>query len=193
MRGSTSGSSPSHKAAQSAATKIGQSDNLLILTASIFVFLVFLNRYFLGNFLRWVRRKRFQTPAAVYEPSVTVIVPMYNEGKAISETILSIVDQTYPPEKLRIIVVDDCSADDSVQWDCAAAASAPERVTILKNQTNVGKRIGLLSAVRRTSDEFVVSVDSDVVLESTAIRSLMKGFADPAVGAVGGRVRVRNS
>jgi cellulose synthase/poly-beta-1,6-N-acetylglucosamine synthase-like glycosyltransferase len=166
---------------------------LLILTASIFVFLVFLNRYFLGNFLRWVCQKRFQAPAAVYEPEVTVVVPMYNEGKAISETILTIINQNYPPEKLRVIVVDDCSSDDSVQWACAAAASAPERITILKNQTNVGKRIGILSAVRRTSDEFIVSVDSDVVLEATAIGSLMKGFANPAVGAVGGRVRVRNA
>lgn len=166
---------------------------MLILTASLFVFLVFLNRYVLGNFLRWIRRKRFETPAAAYEPPVTVIVPMYNEGKGVAETIRSIINQTYPIEKLRVIVVDDCSSDDSVQWACAAARSAPERVTILKNQTNVGKRIGILSAVRRTSDEFIVSVDSDVVLEPTAIGSLMKGFGDPAVGAVGGRVRARNA
>jgi cellulose synthase/poly-beta-1,6-N-acetylglucosamine synthase-like glycosyltransferase len=166
---------------------------LLILTASIFVFLVFFNRYVLGNFLRWVRRKQFKLPGVVYEPQVTVIVPMYNEGKGVAGTILSILTQTYPREKLRVIVVDDCSSDDSVRWARAAARSDPERVTILKNQRNVGKRLGILSAVRRSSDEFIVSVDSDVVLEPTAIGSLMKGFADPAVGAVGGRVRARNA
>ena len=166
---------------------------MLVLTASIFVFLVFLNRYFLGNLLRRVWRKRFETPAVVYEPYVTVIVPMYNEGRAITETITSLLNQTYPPEKLQVIIVDDCSTDDSVQWACAAAKRAPSRVTILKNQANVGKRIGILNAVRRTSDEIIVSVDSDVVVEPTAIASLMKGFTDPAVGAIGGRVRVRNA
>jgi len=166
---------------------------LLVLTASLFVFLVFFNRYILGNFLHRVRRKKFETPAAAIEPQVTVIVPMYNEGKAVAETILSIINQTYPPEKLRIIIVDDCSSDDSVHWAHLAAQHSPDRVTILKNQVNVGKRIGILSAVRRTSDEIVVSVDSDVVLEPTAIGSLMKGFVQPAVGAVGGRVRVRNA
>ena len=166
---------------------------MLVLTASLFVFLVFFNRYILGNFLHRVRRKKFETPAAAIEPQVTVIVPMYNEGKAVAETILSIINQTYPPEKLRIIIVDDCSSDDSVHWAHLAAQHSPDRVTILKNQVNVGKRIGILSAVRRTSDEIVVSVDSDVVLEPTAIGSLMKGFVQPAVGAVGGRVRVRNA
>jgi N-acetylglucosaminyltransferase len=166
---------------------------LLVLTASLFVFLVFLNRYVLGNLLRRVRRNRFEMPRAVYEPQVTAIVPMYNEGKAISETIRSILNQSYPPEKLQVIVVDDNSSDDSVQWACSTAQRSPDRVRILKNQVNVGKRIGILNAVRRTSDEIIVSVDSDVVLEPTAIGCLVKGFADPAIGAVGGRVRVRNA
>ena len=166
---------------------------MLVLSASIFVFLVFLNRYVLGNLLRLLRRERFETQATAYEPRVTVIIPMYNEGKDVAETILSIIKQVYPPDKLKVIVVDDCSSDDSVQWACAAAGRAPERVTILKNQVNVGKRLGILGAIRRTSDEIIVSVDSDVVLEPTAIASLMKGFANPAIGAVGGRVRARNA
>ncbi len=48
------------RAALSPATRIGRSDFLLILTASVFVFLVFFNRYVLGNFLRRVRPKRFE-------------------------------------------------------------------------------------------------------------------------------------
>jgi cellulose synthase/poly-beta-1,6-N-acetylglucosamine synthase-like glycosyltransferase len=147
----------------------------------------------LGNLLRRIRPKQFVMPKATFEPQVTVIVPMYNEGKAVVETIQSILNQTYSPEKLRIIVVDDCSSDDSVGWACLAAEQAPWRVTILKNQVNVGKRIGIMNAVRRSSDEIIVSVDSDVVLELTAIGSLIKGFADPSIGAVGGRVRVRNA
>ncbi|HET6143128.1 MAG TPA: glycosyltransferase [Candidatus Acidoferrales bacterium] len=166
---------------------------MLILTASVFVFLVFFNRYILGNFLRKILPGRFETPSAVWEPEVTVIVPMYNEGQGIAQTVLSILNQNYPAEKLRLIVVDDCSSDDSLEWVCRSARYSPDRVTILKNDTNVGKRISILNAVRRTFDEIIVSVDSDVVLDPDAIGSLMKGFADPKIGAVGGRIRVRNA
>ena len=166
---------------------------MLILTASVFVFLVFFNRYILGNFLRRIRPKRFETPDAKLEPQITVIVPMYNEGKAVTQTILSILNQNYPPDKLRLIVVDDCSSDDSLHWACLAARYSQDRVTILKNDRNVGKRIGIVNAVRRTSDEMIVSVDSDVVLDPDAIASLMKGFSEPSIGAVGGRIRVRNA
>ena len=166
---------------------------MLILTASVFVFLVFFNRYILGNFLRRVRPKSFKVPPSSFEPQVTVIIPMYNEGRAISQTVLSILNQNYPAEKLQLIVVDDYSSDDSLRWVCTAAQHSPDRVTILKNDRNVGKRLSILNAVRRTSDEIIVSVDSDVVLDPDAIGSLMKGFTEPAIGAVGGRVRVRNA
>jgi N-acetylglucosaminyltransferase len=166
---------------------------MLVLTVSFIVFLVFFNRYFLGTFLRRTRPKQFQLSGITYEPTVTVIMPMYNEGKSVSETVMSIVNQDYPVEKLDLIIVDDASSDDSVKWACHGARLSARRVTILKNQGNVGKRLGILKAVRRTAAEIVVSVDSDVVLEPTAIRSLMRGFDDPKVGGVGGRVRVRNA
>lgn len=140
-----------------------------------------------------MRPKQFQLPATDYEPDVTVIVPMYNEGRRVAETIMSIVNQDYPVDKLNVFVVDDASSDDSVEWACQGAQLSRRRVTILRNQVNVGKRLGILNAVRRTTAEIIVSVDSDVVLERTAIRFLVKGFADPRIGAVGGRVRVRNA
>jgi cellulose synthase/poly-beta-1,6-N-acetylglucosamine synthase-like glycosyltransferase len=166
---------------------------LLLLTASVFVFLVFFNRYILGNFLRRIRPDSFEVPDVHFEPQVTVIVPMYNEGKAVAQTILSIINQNYPPDKLRLIVIDDCSSDDSLQWAYLAARHSQDRVTIFKNEGNVGKRISILHSVRKTFDEIIVSVDSDVVLDPDAIGSLMKGFSDPSIGAVGGRIRVRNA
>lgn len=166
---------------------------MLVMSASMFVFLVFVNRYILGTFLRRTRREQFESSGASYEPQVTVVVPMYNEGSGISDTILSIVNQAYPAEKLDLIVVDDCSRDDSGQLAWRAAQLSHRHVRIFKNEVNVGKRISILNAVRRTSAEIIVCVDSDVVLESHAVFRLVKGFADPRVGAIGGRVRVRNA
>src|ERR1022692_1015941 len=126
---------------------------MLVMSASMFVFLVFVNRYILGTFLRRTRREQFESSGASYEPQVTVVVPMYNEGSGISDTILSIVNQAYPAEKLDLIVVDDCSRDDSGQLAWRAAQLSHRHVRIFKNEVNVGKRISILSAVRRTSAE----------------------------------------
>lgn len=166
---------------------------MLVLTASLFVLLVFTNRYILGTFLRLVRPKPFRAPEGDYEPTVAVIVPMYNEGRGIFETVTSVLRQDYLSEKLTLFIVDDCSKDDSVEWARRAAAADPSRVVILKNAKNVGKRLGILGAVRATSAEIIVSLDSDVVLNSSAIRKLVAGLSDEQIGAIGGRVRVRNA
>src|SRR5947209_14085305 len=113
---------------------------MIFFSASLFVFIVFFNRYFCGLFLKHLRGKNFERTDASYEPAVTVIVPLYNEGRGIFRTIQSTLAQNYPPEKLNVYVVDDCSTDDSVAWACKAAALAPSRVKILKNSRNVGKR-----------------------------------------------------
>lgn len=166
---------------------------MLLLMASLFVLLVFCNRYFFGVFLKLSRGKRFERVDPGYEPQVTVIIPIYNEGSPIYKGIVSVLEQDYPSEKLNVYVVDDCSADDSLSWACRAAEHAPSRVRILQNPENVGKRLGILHAVRRTNAEIVVSVDSDVVLDRKAIRLLVSRFADEKIAAVGGRVRVRNA
>jgi len=48
-----------------------------------------------------------------YEPTVSVLMPCYNEGRTVYETIESISKSNYPNEKFEVIAQDDCSADDS--------------------------------------------------------------------------------
>ena len=55
-----------------------------------------------------------------YQPRVTIITPMYNEGASIRRTIASLLLQDYPIHLREIIIVDDCSSDDS--YDHAVAA-----------------------------------------------------------------------
>jgi hyaluronan synthase len=166
---------------------------MLLLTASLFVLIVFLNRYIFGIFLKRSRGKKFELIDSTYEPEVTVIIPLYNEGKGIYDGIVSVLEQQYPGQKLNVYVVDDCSTDDSLEWACRAAERAPSRVRILQNSVNVGKRLGILHSVRQTNAEIVVTMDSDVILERKAIRLLVSRFADEKIGAVGGRVRVQNA
>jgi cellulose synthase/poly-beta-1,6-N-acetylglucosamine synthase-like glycosyltransferase len=166
---------------------------VLSIPVSLLILLVFVNRYVLGLFLKKARRERFDETRDDWQPTVTVVVPMFNEGKGIYDTVLSLLACEYPPEKLFITVVDDRSRDDSYAWAVKAQALHPTRVTVLQNQKNVGKRCSIIHAVRRSQSEIIVSVDSDVIIEKRAIAELVRRFVEPDIAAVGGRVNVLNS
>jgi N-acetylglucosaminyltransferase len=157
----------------------------------LFILVVFVNRYLLGLWLRLVRRDRSDARVDGYEPTITVIIPLYNEGPSIYETIASLVRLEYPQHKLTVTVVDDCSTDDSFDWACKAAREF-SNVMVLRNPYNMGKRKGINRAVRAARSEIIVSVDSDVVVYPTALRELVARFTGPDVAAVGGRIHISN-
>ncbi len=166
---------------------------MLNFSLAVFVFLVFVNRYFFGLLLKKIKGERFDRTRAGFFPTVSVIVPMYNEGESIYQGILSLLGQDYPAAKLDVIVIDDCSRDNSVEWAERAAEHDPDRVRVIRNPCNMGKRLGILNAVRTTNAEIILSVDSDVILQRQAVRNLVSRFIDPKIAAVGGRVNVRNA
>jgi cellulose synthase/poly-beta-1,6-N-acetylglucosamine synthase-like glycosyltransferase len=159
---------------------------------ALLVLLVFVNRYVFGKWLQRALGERFDEKRDDYEPTVAIVIPMFNEGSRIAHTIESLLQLEYPAEKLSIVVVDDCSTDGSHRHARDAAAGRP-RVTVLRNATNLGKRLSINRAVRRTEAEIVVSVDSDVVVNRDVIRQLVARFVSPRIAAVGGRVHILNA
>jgi cellulose synthase/poly-beta-1,6-N-acetylglucosamine synthase-like glycosyltransferase len=159
----------------------------------IFLVLLFVlgNRYVTGTVLRLAMRKKFAEADDTYEPTVAVVIPLFNEGRGIYDTLHSLLRMDYPKDKLRVVVVDDCSTDDSVDW-AQKVASEDSRVMVLRNPVNMGKRRGINNAVRHVDSEIIVSVDSDVIVDRDAVRHMVRRFVSPEVGAVGGRVRVSN-
>ncbi len=157
----------------------------------LLVLVVMMNRYVLGPLLRRVRGARVDATDDDYQPTVMVIIPLFNEGEGIYHAIRSLLVQDYPQDKLGICVVDDCSTDDSYAWAMKAAEGHPN-VRVMRNPHNMGKRKGIARAVREVDSEIVVSVDSDVVVHPSAVRELVRRFVSPRIAAVGGRTYVSN-
>jgi hyaluronan synthase len=126
-------------------------------------------------------------------PRVTVVVPAYNEGKTVGDCIRSIVASDYPPGRLSVTAVDDGSRDDTLSHMRAAAATAPDRVTVVRLPQNRGKRQAMYAGLSRTTDAVAVTVDSDTVVPPDAIRALVTPLVlDSRAGAVAGRIEVLN-
>jgi len=150
------------------------------------------------GYLLWllllVRRYRPVPACADAElPVCTVVVPAYNEGRQILESLRSLARSEYPSAKLEIIAVDDGSRDDTWHWMCAARRELGERIVTLQLPRNQGKRRALYEGFMRGTGAVMVSVDSDSVVEPAALRRLVGPLVrDPRVGGVAGNVRVLN-
>ena len=126
-------------------------------------------------------------------PSVTVIIPAYNEGPDVIRSIESIAHSHYPRHKLQIIAIDDGSKDDTWQHMEATAKRYPDIVCALRMEQNGGKRQGLRVGFALAHGDVIVTMDSDSVVERDALRSLVTPIvADARVGAVAGNVKVLN-
>jgi cellulose synthase/poly-beta-1,6-N-acetylglucosamine synthase-like glycosyltransferase len=112
---------------------------------------------------------------------VTVIVPAYNEAESVGETVRSLREQTRPPAE--IIVVDDCSSDDT------AAVAEAAGATVLRPPRNTGSKAGAQTfALPTVRTELVMAVDADTTLATDAIELLLESFQDPGVAAASGSV-----
>ena len=124
-----------------------------------------------------------------YLPKVSVLLPCFNEGKVVYDTIASIAKSDYPD--FEIIAVDDCSRDDSVQWMEKAAAEFP-KIRVICNSVNRGKNKSQMVAFRQSSGDIIICIDSDCLFAPNTMRELVACLADPAIGGVGGCVGVKN-
>ncbi|TSA87153.1 glycosyltransferase [Deinococcus detaillensis] len=142
-----------------------------------------------GLALREAWSKRTATPDSDAPlPSVTVIVPAYNEAKVINASIASLLASDLP--NLQIYMVDDGSTDGTFEAAQAVYGQHP-RVT-LRRITNGGKARALNYAIARVDTEVVLLLDADTQINKEAARLLARHFADPAVAAVAGNAKVGN-
>jgi hyaluronan synthase len=125
-------------------------------------------------------------------PSLTVIIPAYNEGPMVQKAIHSVLSAEYPSEKLEVLVIDDGSKDDTWSYISSAAKEYHNWITAVRFPQNRGKRAALEEGFRRARGEIVVTVDSDSVVERHTLLSIVGPFRDPKIGAVAGRIAVFN-
>jgi hyaluronan synthase len=140
----------------------------------------------------WLIYRPFPAAVPVDAPSLTVIIPAYNEGAMVKQAIHSVLSASYPREKLEVLAIDDGSKDDTWAYIKEAASEHPLLVTAVRFPENKGKRAALGEGFRRAQGEVVVTVDSDSVIDPHTLLAIAGPFRDPKVGAVAGKVVVFN-
>lgn len=119
-------------------------------------------------------------------PPLTVIVAAHNEAPRIAARVRDILDQDYPPENLRVVVVDDGSSDGTAD----AVEAGDPRMRVVRLDRNAGKAAALNAGIAAAATELLVFADARQRFGHGALRMLAEPFADPEVGAVSGELEI---
>lgn len=153
-----------------------------------------------------------------YAPSVSIVAPAYNEGKTIVENVRSLLSIYY--NNLELIVINDGSNDDSLQRlidayelekvhffaDTRIPAKPVRGIyrsrnpvygkLVVVDKVNGGKADALNVGLNIASNNYLVCIDVDCILEQDALLKMIKPFLEQTgekVIASGGVIRVANS
>nr|WP_166177543.1 glycosyltransferase [Altererythrobacter segetis] len=121
-------------------------------------------------------------------PSVTVIVPAFNEERVIVDSVSRVLASDYA--NFQVIVADDGSKDATSALVAEHFGNDP-RVLLLTLQ-NGGKAAAINRALAHATGEVIIALDADTQFLPDAIAKLVRWFADPQLGAVAGNARVGN-
>jgi cellulose synthase/poly-beta-1,6-N-acetylglucosamine synthase-like glycosyltransferase len=136
--------------------------------------------------LRLLVTLRGRPPATAGEsppPAVALVIVAHDEERSIEGRMRNLSELSYPPERLRILLISDGSTDATVR---RAREAAPAHADIVEFAERQGKTPALLRALHHLEGDIVAFTDADSRFEPGALTALVAPFADPTVGCVVG-------
>ncbi|KVV16154.1 glycosyltransferase [Flavobacterium sp. TMP13] len=163
----------------------------LAVTSALLLFKV---SFLLYNVYLYFQYKPIASVTDELLPTCTIIVPAYNEGNLVYDTLLSIANSDFPKHKLQILAIDDGSKDDTWYWMNKAKQELGDQIVVFQQPENKGKRHALYRGFNLGTGEVFVTIDSDSIIKPDTLRNLVSPFVtDKNCGAVAGNVRVLNN
>lgn len=131
------------------------------------------------------RKRKFK-----YFPNVSFIIPCYNDGDTIKETVKGIYE-SYPHNKFDLTIINDCSTDNTPEM--LRQLSKKYKFKVITNKKNIGKVRSINKAIIQTKGEYVFIVDSDLILNKEAVKDIFARFQqNDNIAAVSCRYAPRN-
>ena len=159
--------------------------DFIMLLSSVLFGIVFLILVII--FTLFILSKFFKRQTKHFKPNISIVIPAYNEEKNIQECLESVFNSDYPLSKIEVIVIDDGSTDNTMQ-----ILKKNKNLKILR-QNHLGKVAALNHGALKSSNEFIVTIDADTILNNNCIKELLSPFADSNIGATTGNNNVKNN
>ena len=120
------------------------------------------------------------------DPEISLIIPIYNSMDTLEQCIRSIDESDYPDERIRIFLVNNQGQDDSFQVFCDCQQKYPQLQMQWLNAKQ-GKSKALNMALFKSEGKYIIHIDSDGLLERSALRNMVYRFeADQTIECMTG-------
>lgn len=159
----------------------------------LYLFFAFLTLYFMFLFLILFFRNRPDKTEKLldltYFPSLTILIPVWNEAKTIAETIRAVRNSDYPKSKLKILVVNHGSTDNTRK------ILKKLKVPFIDYLENVGrgKAYAANYGLKHIKTELVAMLDADCYPERSAFSKVVQYFKFKDVAAVTASVLLKEA
>jgi len=111
---------------------------------------------------------------------VSVYIPCFNAEKHIEGCIKSVLSQSYPVDE--ILIIDDGCTDKTIE------KASKYNVKIFRNKENKGLAFSRNKGILKAKNEFVASIDADIILDKKWLENLMKDFTNDKIAGVCGNL-----
>jgi len=160
-----------------------------------FINLIRMSAFLVGsdlyNLLHHIKKRRMDKSS---RPTVSVVIPAYNEEANIIQCVQSVFNNNYPRELFEIIVIDDGSTDSTVQLLKEFKKKNTKAKVQFVSQKSAGKAHALnLGMKKYAKGELVMCLDSDSQLHPEAIKRAVSYFEDPKVMALASNVKIQQT
>jgi cellulose synthase/poly-beta-1,6-N-acetylglucosamine synthase-like glycosyltransferase len=195
---------------------------VFIYSVTLLLFYIFIGLYSIGETRKYIHKNKLTDyrllASSPHAPSVSILAPAYNEGATIIENVRSLLSLYY--SNLEVVVINDGSKDDCL--DKLIEAYQLEKIDrhiqykiptkevrgiyrstnpvykklVVVDKVNGGKADALNVGINLCSNDYIVCIDVDCILEQDSILKLVKPFleeTDEKIIASGGVVRIANS
>jgi cellulose synthase/poly-beta-1,6-N-acetylglucosamine synthase-like glycosyltransferase len=115
-------------------------------------------------------------------PTISFLIPAYNEGNNIRKCIKSLLNLDYPKEKVKIFVIDDGSEDDTRKIVIGIAKKL-KNVKLLK-QDHRGKGAAINNGLKHVKSDLVACMDADSSPNKNYLKKIVGYFSDKEIGAI---------
>ncbi|KKW09460.1 MAG: Glycosyltransferase involved in cell wall biogenesis [Candidatus Kaiserbacteria bacterium GW2011_GWA2_49_19] len=153
-----------------------------------FFFALYFEVFMLVNFFE--KRSSLKTEEArtlsVF-PSITIIVPVFNEENTVTKTVFSLLKLDYPKDKLKIIIVDDGSTDRTPT--VIKRFRSQRRVEIIR-KSNGGKYTALNAGLAVTTTDLVGCLDADSFVPPDTLKKIIPYFENEKTMAVTPAIKI---
>jgi cellulose synthase/poly-beta-1,6-N-acetylglucosamine synthase-like glycosyltransferase len=130
------------------------------------------------------RANTLVTDETDYQPSISIVVPAYNEETQIGGAIEALLAQDYPHDKMQILILSDASTDAT---DRIVSSYADRGVELMRMPKRSGKTAMENAACRLLRGDIIVNSDASIRLHPKTTRKLIEQLSDPSIGVASGR------